>query len=74
MRRFPPPGGAWIDHIWFPDTSVPEARAAQSALDERRRVRRARLLALIEAERHGLPEDDEVGSQSGQVLYTPARR
>jgi len=51
MRRIPDPGGAWVDHVWFPDRSAPECLAAQVALNERRRARAARLLAKLEGER-----------------------
>jgi hypothetical protein len=59
MRRRPDPdpGGAWVDHVWFPDVSRIEYLLARAALDERRRVRRARLVARIEAERDGLLEE-----------------
>jgi len=72
MRRNTPPGGAWIDHEWFPDASSPEACAAQAALDERRRVRGARLLARIERERGGWLEDDEI-EESGPGSFVPSR-
>jgi hypothetical protein len=74
MRRNTPPGGAFIDHIWYPDATSPGARAAQEALDERRRVRRARLLALIEAERGGRGDDGEVIEESGGFIPRPPPR
>jgi hypothetical protein len=59
MRRRPDPdpGGAFLNGIWYPDTSRIEYLVARAAWDERRRARRARLLARIEAERDGLGED-----------------
>lgn len=42
--------GAWVDHVWYPDKNSADCLAAQDALDERRRARRARLLALVEDE------------------------
>jgi hypothetical protein len=59
MRRRPDPdpGGQWVGHVWYPDTSQIEYLLAKAALDERRRARRARLLARIELERDGLLEE-----------------
>jgi hypothetical protein len=55
MRRRPDPdpGGMFIDGVWFPNKNAPECLAAQAALNERRRARRARLMARIELESGG---------------------
>jgi hypothetical protein len=47
--------GAWVDHVWYPDTSAAAYVAAQAVVNERRRARRVRLLALLEAD--GLLEE-----------------
>jgi hypothetical protein len=44
-------GGAWVDHVWYPDITSAAYLVAKAVEDERRRAQRARLLALIEAER-----------------------
>jgi hypothetical protein len=51
MRRIPDPGGAWLDHVWYPDTSKPEYLVARAAFDERCRARKARLMAKLEEEK-----------------------
>jgi hypothetical protein len=51
MRRIIPPGGAWADHVWYPDASSVAHLVAKAALDERRRARRDRLLTMIEERR-----------------------
>jgi hypothetical protein len=58
MQRVTPPGpgGEWVDHVFYPDTSAPEYLVARAAFDERRRARRARLMAALE--RDGLLGDD----------------
>ena len=50
--------GAWVDHVWYPDTTSADYLAAVAVADERRRARRARLLAMIEDERS---PDGDVG-------------
>jgi hypothetical protein len=83
-RRNPSAGGQWIDHVWYPDVTAPECVAARAAFEERRRVRYARVMALIEAE-DGPPTDDdefdydeefddqEIGTSSGFVPPLPPR-
>lgn len=52
MRRVPPPGGGmWLDHVWWPDVTAPEYLAAREEFEQRQRVRRARIMARIAAER-----------------------
>jgi hypothetical protein len=53
MRRIPDsdPGGEWVDHVFYPDTTRTDYLVAKAALNERRRARRERLLAGIELER-----------------------
>jgi hypothetical protein len=52
MRRIPAvPGGAWLDHVWWPDKSAPEYLVARAAFYKRFRLRMARIMAMIELER-----------------------
>jgi len=81
MRRVPPPGGMWLDHIYYADTSSPEYLAARAAFEQRRRARRARLMARIEAERGScqgqgqgirIGEFDDSGDSGGFVPPRPS--
>lgn len=59
MRRIPESehrGGWWLNGVHY---ATEEKYLERLAFDERCRERRARLMAQIEAERAGLPEDDE---------------